>query len=435
MVKIIHQKNKIKTGILKNGLKYIINDNNIFSSCCIIFYIRVGAIHENDDEAGLSHLLEHMLFKGTQRYQTFMDLNKKFDMLNCSVNAATSKNLTFIDMKLPYQNIEEALKLVNEMVFKSLITKEELEKEKKVVLEEFNRTNDNPNTQLDILTTQFNFKKHRLSNLILGTKKNIKNFTRNQVFKFYKKYYIPSNCCISIVGNVTNNLKSKLEKIFDLKNNQKITHTIKPYENLKIDNFLYKYTLGKINHISISFPIFSILDIRKYYLDILIDILGGNMTSRLWVALREENQLVYSFNVFYECYEDGGFLNITFSCVDKNVKKTIKTIMDILEKIKKIKISKDEMDLTKKKAIMDIEINSEESCEIGEFYGEQVILGNEINKDIKNYNDIKKIYETCSEDILHNICNEFFIFPKMKLVLLGRIDKKEFNKITQKLIK
>jgi len=435
MVKIIHQKNKIKTGILKNGLKYIINDNNIFSSCCIIFYIRVGAIHENDDEAGLSHLLEHMLFKGTQRYQTFMDLNKKFDMINCSVNAATSKNLTFIDMKLPYQNIEEALELLNEMVFKSLITMEELEKEKKVVLEEFNRTNDDSSAQLDILTTQFNFNNHRLSNLILGTKKNIKNFTRSQVFKFYKKYYIPSNCCISIVGNVTNNLKSKLETIFDLKNNKKITHTIKPYENLKIDNFLYKYNLGKVNYVSISFPIFSILDIRKYYLDILIDILGGNMTSRLWVALREENQLVYSFNVFYECYEDGGFLNITFSCVDKNVKKTIKTIMDILEKIKKIKISKDEMDLTKKKAIMDIEINSEESCEIGEFYGEQVILGKEINKDIKNYNDIKKIYETCSVEILHNICNEFFIFPKMKLVLLGRIDKKEFNKITQKLIK
>ena len=157
-------------------------------------------------------------------------------------------------------------------------------------------------------------------------------------------------------------------------------------------------------------------------------------------SFTRRNQLVYSFNVFYECYEDGGFLNITFSCVDKNVKKTIKTIMNILEKIKKIKISKDEMDLTKKKAIMDIEINSEESCEIGEFYGEQVILGKEINNDtknytdIKNYNDIKKIYETCSEDILHNMCNEFFIFSKMKLVLLGRIDKKEFNKICKNLI-
>ena len=87
-----------------------------------------------------------MLFKGTQRYQSFMDLNKQFDKLNCSVNAATSKNLTFIDMKLPYQNLEEGLMLLNEMVFKSLMLEEEINKEKRVIIEEFNRTNDDPQT-------------------------------------------------------------------------------------------------------------------------------------------------------------------------------------------------------------------------------------------------------------------------------------------------
>ena len=428
-----NQKNKIKNGSLKNGIKYIYNDNNIFSSCCIIFYIRIGAIHEKKDEMGISHLLEHMLFKGTQRYQTFMDLNKEFDKLNCSVNAATSKNYSFIDMKLPYQNLEEGLNLINEMVFKSLILEEELEKEKKVIFEEFNRTNDDPITRLEILTTQFNFKKHRLSNLILGTKKNVKNFTRKEVFNFYKKYYIPNNCGISIVGNIPNKFLGKLNNIFNSKNKKKIEHKIINYNNPSINNpsinnCLYKYYLGKINYVSISFPIFSILDNKKYFLDILIDILGGNMTSRLWVALREENQLVYNFNVFYECYEDGGFFSINFSCIDRNVNKTIKIIKSILEKIKEVKISKDEMNLTKKKAIMDIEINSEESCGIGEFYGEQIILEQEIN----NYNDIKKIYEKCNEDILLTMCNEIFNFEKMKIVFLGKLEEKEFNKLCKK---
>ena len=430
MVKTLLKKNKVKKGVLKNGIKYVLNNNDTFSSCCILFYIRVGSMHENPKEYGISHILEHMLFKGTQRFQTFMDLNKNFDILNCSVNAATSKNITYIDMKLPYQNLEKGLELLEEMVFKSLFMEEELKKERRVIIEEFNRVNDNMNTKLEILTTKFNFEKHRLSNLILGTRENVLNFTRNDILRFYKKHYIPSNCAISIVGNLKNNIVPKLNEVFSMKDSRKIKHEILRYENPKIDNFLYKKNVGKQNYISISFPIFSILDVRKYYLDILIDILGGNMTSRLWVALREENQLVYLFNVFYEAYEDGGFFSINFTTSNNNVKKTIKTVLDILDKMKKIKISEDELKLTKKKAIMDIEINSEESCEIAEFYGEQMIL----DQELKNYDDIKKIYEKCDLDILQSLCKDIFVFDKMKIVMLGSLERDKFNKITNKLL-
>jgi predicted Zn-dependent peptidase len=431
MVQTTLKKNKIKSGVLKNGIKYILNDNDTFSSCCIIFYIRVGAMHENPKELGISHVLEHMLFKGTQRFQTFMDLNKNFDILNCNVNAATSKHLTYIDMKLPYQNLNKGLELLEEMVFKSLFLEEELKKEMKVIIEEFNRVDDNPSTKLEILTTQFNFQKHRLSNLILGSRENVMGFSRKDIMRFYKKYYIPSNCTISIVGNLKNSIVKDLNKIFSMKDNKMtIKHEIVKYENPNADNFLYKKNLGKQNTISISFPIFSIMDIRKYYLDILIDILGGNMTSRLWVALREENQLVYIFNVFYESYEDGGFFSINFTTSDNKVNKTIHIIMEILEKMKKIKISEDELKLTQKKAIMDIEINSEESCEIAEFYGEQVIL----EQEVKTYKDISAIYKKCNLDILQKMCQEIFVFEKMKIVILGNIEKQKFNKITKNLL-
>ena len=422
-------KNKIKTGKLDNGIKYIYNNNSFYSSCCIVFYIRVGAIHETEKYRGISHLLEHMLFKGTKKYQTFMDLNKKFDIINCSVNAATSKNYTYIDMKLPYQNLEEGLELLNEMIFNSLILEIELEKEKKVIYEEFNRTFDDHQTRLEILTTEFNFKNHRLSNLILGSKKSVKEITRKDIMNYYKKYYIPRNSCISIVGNVPKNLLKILNKIFILKSSKTINHKIIEYKHPKNNNFLYKSLKTKLNHISISFPLFTIFDIRKYYLDILIDILGGNMTSRLWVALREKNQLVYSFNLFYECYEDGGFFSINFSCANKNVKKTINTIIEILKSLKEIGISLDELKMTQKKSIMDIELNSEESCEISEFYGEQIIL----DTDLKNYNDIKKIYEKCSIKIISDLCKTIFNFSKMKIILLGNFPEKDLKKIIYKI--
>lgn len=429
MVKSIQQKNNIRHGILKNGMKYIFNDNDIFSSCCIMFYIRVGAVHEKKSLKGIAHLLEHMLFKGTQKYKTFMELNKKFDLLNCTVNAATSKNYTFIDMKIPRANLEEGLKLLEEMVFKSLIVEKELEKEKKVILEEFSKTNDDAVSKLEILTTEFNFENHKLSNLILGERKNVINFSRKDLLNFYKKYYVPSNCCISIVGNLPKNVIKKMKGIFVSKNSHVIQHCIEKYQADKINHYLHSKFVGKLNHISISFPIFSILDKRKYYLDILVDILGGNMTSRLWIALREENQLVYNFNAFYECYEEGGFLSINFSCANKNVKKAIDSVINILQNLTKSKISKEELVLTRKKAIMDIEMNSEENCGIAEFYGEQMLL----EQELKNYDDIKKIYKSCTSEILLDLCKSFFVFSKIKIVLSGCLEKKEFDKITKKI--
>ena len=104
--------------------------------------------------------------------------------------------------------------------------------------------------------------------------------------------------------------------------------------------------------------------------------------------------------------------------------------MEILEKMKKIKISEDELKLTQKKAIMDIEINSEESCEIAEFYGEQVIL----EQEVKTYKDISSIYKKCNLNILQKMCQEIFVFEKMKIVILGNIEKQKFNKITKNLL-
>ena len=98
--------------------------------------------------------------------------------------------------------------------------------------------------------------------------------------------------------------------------------------------------------------------------------------------------------------------------------------------MKEIKISEDELKLTKRKAIMDIEINSEESCEIAEFYGEQVIL----EQEVKTYKDIADIYKKCNLDILQRLCQDIFVFEKMKIIILGNIEKKQFNKITKNLL-
>ena len=132
-------KNKIVKGKLDNGLKYIINRNRFNKTCSLVLYIRVGSKHENEKEYGLAHFLEHMLFKGTKKYNTNLKFNERVDQLNGYINAGTSKNYTNYHIKLPSKNINEGLDILNQMVFHSLIDKKELDKERHVVIEEINK--------------------------------------------------------------------------------------------------------------------------------------------------------------------------------------------------------------------------------------------------------------------------------------------------------
>ena len=140
--KYLNLKNKYQKGKLPNGLKYICSPNNLHNSCSIVFLVRVGSRNERTMEYGFSHYLEHMLFKGTKKWKSYKTLNQKIDNLQASSNASTYKNMTRYYFKLPGKNFKEGLELMTDMVLHSILDSRELEKEKKVVIEEINKTID-----------------------------------------------------------------------------------------------------------------------------------------------------------------------------------------------------------------------------------------------------------------------------------------------------
>ena len=412
-------------GILKNNLKYVLNQDKKFRSTTIFIFIRVGSKHEIEEEQGMAHFLEHLLFKGTKKFKTNMILNKKIDSLGAQTNASTDKNYTCYYLKLPSENILEGIKVLKEMVYESKLDTKELEKEKEVVIEEMNKTFDDSEDYINDLIPEYLFKGHNLCHHILGKKDLIRNMKRSDIMKFYKKHYIPNNSVLVITGNFDMKIQNELPKIFN--NSQSIIkHN---YENFcfpKKRQIITKYREHNQITLGIAFPIFNYFDKRKYCLDILISYLDGYLTSKLWVELREKEPLIYSGDAGYDVYEEGGYFQIVYSLENKNVFKSLEIVNRIFTDIKNNKIKEENFEMFKRNIILNIEMDKEDADETSHFLGEEKL----INDKILSYQKLKEYYENCKLEDLNNLGNSIFNYDKILVIQLGDINRKTFqNKV------
>ena len=412
-------------GILKNNLKYVLNQDKKFRSTTIFIFIRVGSKHETEQEQGMAHFLEHLLFKGTKKFKTNMILNKKIDSLGAKTNASTDKNYTCYYLKLPSPNVLEGIKVLKEMVYESKLDTKELVKEKEVVIEEMNKTFDDSEDYINDLIPEYLFKGHNLGHHILGKKDLIRNMKRSDIMKFYKKHYIPNNSVLVITGNFDMKIQNELPKIFN--NPQSIIeHNYENFCFLKKRQIITKYRDHNQITLGIAFPIFNCFDKRKYCLDILIAYLDGYLTSKLWVELREKEPLIYDGDAGYDVYEEGGYFQIVYSLEKKNVFKSLEIVNRIFKDIKNNKIKKEDFEMFKKNTILNIEMDKEDADETSHFLGEEKL----INDKILSYQKLKEYYENCKLEDLTNLGNSILNYEKILVIQLGDINRKTFqNKV------
>ena len=426
--KFLNLKNHYQQGLLKNGMKYIISPNPLHNTCSITIYVRVGSRNEKPEEYGLAHFLEHMLFKGSKKYKTYQDINIKIDSLHASTNASTSKNYTNYHLKLPSKNLIPGLELLQDMVFHSTLNNKELQKEKKVVIEEINKTlDDSLDYASDLLDLNL-FKGHPLSHFILGNKTIINGLTRKQLDTFYKRYYVVNNSCIGISGNVPKNIVSLLEKVFVMEKTKKVSLNFTQFKYNKTEpQYIVKSRKQEQIAVSLGLPLFGINDERRHILDIISNLLYGNMTSRLWIALREKNPIVYGLEVGIQLYEEGGYFSIEMGLSKNNLPQALQIIELELRKLKLEKVSKKELDNIKDNLIEDLKEEEEDNLDIAEYYADQFLL----EKEIVTYSQLEKIYQKITPNQIRNLCQEFFDFSKLTIVEVGDVPLTTLKKLVK----
>lgn len=329
-----------------NKLRVVINRLEGMYSVSTGVMVKTGSINESESENGISHFIEHVLFKGTKTRSAF-DISSTIDDIGAQINAFTSKEMTCYYTKSTNEHLEKALEVLADIFFNSVFDKEELNKERGVIIEEINMSEDSPEDLcLDLLSKSFHGESG-LGQTILGPIKNIKRFKKQDVLDYMKKYYTSDNVVISIVGNVDEKQTLDLVEKYFVNNFTFFNCAEQVQPQQPQVNHLYKTKKIEQTHIAFALPGYSMFDDRSDCLAIANTILGGGMSSRLFQKIREELGLCYSVYSYFSQYKQSGALEI-YAGVNTNSRDTAcKAVIEQLELFKQKGITEKEFSRAK----------------------------------------------------------------------------------------
>lgn len=334
--------------ILKNGIRFFGEQNKNARSVAVGIFVKAGSATEIETENGLSHFLEHMLFKGTKR-RDYQQIAEDFDHLGVQSNAYTAKELTCYHIRVIDDKLYEALDVLTDMVAASTLPKEQVKKERMVILEEIAMTLDTPDDLLMEELMQSFFAGTALSKTILGPKEKIAAYQREDLFSYQEKYYAGKNIVVCAVGNFEEaTLVSFLEeKLSDIKPGEAPVSYEKNMEwKPKKKRFSIERDIEQA-HIGMAFPGASLFDENRFAYSIIATILGGNMSSRLFQKIREEMGAAYAVYAYPMTYSEAGSMVVYAGTSAREKERVEEAILTELKKIKKEGITQAELEYAK----------------------------------------------------------------------------------------
>ncbi len=328
--------------LLINGIRLVTEEITYVNSVSIGIWVKVGSRYENFENNGISHFIEHMLFKGTKN-RSAKEIANSIDKIGGQLNAFTSKECTCFYAKVLDTHFDIALDVLADMFFNSNFDSEEIDKERGVVIEEISMYDDSPEDLVHDLFSQAVWSGNPLGMSILGTEDSLDNLNRERIVNYFNENYIPQNIVISVVGNIKHNevvkkIKSYFEKAEQRDNSS--AHIIMP-------SFEPEYTLrNKVTeqvHLCMGFNGVDIKSKAFYPMLILNNVFGGAMSSRLFQKIREDRGLAYSVFSYPSSFEDCGLFSIYAGSKPDNLKSVAELIMEEIREIKKKGITEEEL--------------------------------------------------------------------------------------------
>ena len=400
---------------LKNGIPVLMDKIEGINSVTFGIFVKTGAKNELSGEEGVSHLLEHMMFKGTKT-KSAKDISEIIDNEGGIINAYTGKEKTVYYVQMLSNRLKEGIEVLTDMFLNSTFSEENLEKEKNVVIEEIRMYDDIPeeivhdrNTALVINGVQ--------GNVVLGSEKSIREMTREKLVKYFKEQYRPENIVISIAGNFS------YEDISEVLNNGLGTiENISPereyngeMEIRSIENKITKDT----NQIHLCFNTkgCSLTSDMRYEVAIISNTLAGNMSSRLFQKIREDRGLAYSVFSYTSSFEEGGLFTVYAGTTKKDYKEVLEIIENEFEDIKENGITEYELQKSKNQFLSAVTFGLESSK------GRMNRMANSylLYKEIKSLDEILDQIEKITVEDIKKAAQEMFDKKYYSKTILGNI--------------
>ena len=330
----------IRTKQLSNGVRVIVKQMEGLLSVSMGVLVGTGAAFEQDDEDGISHFIEHMLFKGTPT-RTAFELSDAFDALGAQVNAFTGKDMTCFYSKSTSDHAAEAFALLSDLFLNACFPEEEMEREKGVVLEEINMDEDSPEDLCLDLLSRAAFGNCGYGRNILGPAENVKKFSREDLFAYRRKRYCPENIVVSFAGSIpAEEAMALAERYFG-------GMAPAPSDGRKKDvrqgkgNLFRKKPIEQA-HFALGFPTVAREDALRPAVQVMNTILGGGMSSRLFKKVREELGLAYSVYSYTSHYAETGMLTVYAGVNPDKAEDAFGAVCDVLRQFSKEGVTEEE---------------------------------------------------------------------------------------------
>ncbi len=414
---------------LKNGIRTLLAPVPGTKTVTILVLFGVGSRYEHKRINGISHFIEHMMFKGTLKRPTALSISKELDGVGAMYNAYTSKDVTGYWVKLDSTKLPLALDIVSDMLANSTFQDAELQREKKVICEEIHMYKDNPIMYVDTLLEQIMFEDSSLGWDIAGEDKTVLAMTRNDLVKFRDTHYRGKNVVIGVAGNIEHEKGfALLENYFGKSRKGAVKENVfKEFIEPKRTKPTVLVSYKETEQVQIALGFYGYHYNHKdiYALSLLTILLGVGMSSRLFVNVREKHGLCYSIHAGYESFHDTGSFVVQAGLDKTRIHKAINLIMKELSKVKKQGVTKEELIRAKEYVRGKSAIQLEDSLSVASWYTNQEVHHNELLTPEEKLDR----YEKVSHEDIKRVAQKLFS-QQPHLAIIGPYkDKEEFIKL------
>ena len=401
--------------VLDNGLRVVSCEMPHTRSVAISLFVGVGSRYESDDEAGLSHFIEHMVFKGTERKPDPVDISAAIEGTGGVMNAGTEQELTVYWCKVAQPYFAESLDLLFDMLRNSLYRPDDVEMERGVVQEELAMINDYPTARVDSLIDEMLWPDHPLGRDIAGTKESVAGITREMMLNHAAEYYTPANVVVSIAGNIPHSQVVALSAEFSDGWRASPPPAPPPVTRMQDESQLrLEYRGTEQVHMSIALPGLSLDHPDRYALDLLSVILGEGMSSRLFVELREKRGLAYDIHSGVAHFKDTGAFIISAGVDPSN---TYEAVPGILEQVAEVRdaLSEEEMDRAKRLVAGRMMLRMEDTRAVASWMGSQELL----LSTIYGVDDVVASVNAVSLEDIRRVASERLVTDRLNMAAVG----------------
>lgn len=408
---------------LKNGLTYIFVPQKDALTVTIAVLVAAGSKYETKDINGLSHFLEHMCFKGTIKRPRPIDIAGELDGMGARYNAFTGHEYTSYYAKVRNESFSKAFDIVSDLYLNPVFNKEDIEVERGVIIEEINMYEDNYPRKVEELFFGLMYGDQPAGWSIAGTKENVKRFKRDDFISYREKNYLPESTVVVVSGNVDPKVvEEEVKKHFSTLQQGKKMAKEKIRESQERPKELIYQKDFEQTHLILGVRAFGEKDKRKYTLEVLSEILGGGMSSRLFKKVRDELGAAYYVRSSTDIFSDHGILAVSAGVDRAKARAVISAVLAEMADLRDVLVSEAELEKSKEHLIGGIFLNAETSDSLGYFYGFQEIMGENLSSPQEVAEKIKAV---TAEDV-RSVARDVFRDDRLNLALIGPHEGKTF---------